>query len=107
MRKTTCFAAAVVACMLPSVVSAGPASPSRPGDGGATIMLVSGGCGLGYHRGPYGGCRPNGAGWRGPPPGYYGGAGAGPRAVVGPYGGAIVCPPGYHLGPQLSACWPN
>ena len=30
------------------------------------VTLVSGGCGIGFHRGPYGGCRPNG---------YYGGGG--------------------------------
>ena len=26
------------------------------------VTLVSGGCGIGFHRGPYGGCRPNGYG---------------------------------------------
>ncbi len=24
------------------------------------VTLVAGGCGIGFHRGPYGGCRPNG-----------------------------------------------
>lgn len=24
------------------------------------VVLVAGGCGIGFHRGPYGGCRPNG-----------------------------------------------
>ena len=28
------------------------------------ITLVAGGCGPGFHRGPYGGCRPNGYGPR-------------------------------------------
>ncbi len=27
-----------------------------------TVTLVSGGCGIGFHRGPYGGCLPNGYG---------------------------------------------
>ncbi len=53
------------------------------------VTLVSGGCGIGFHRGPYGGCRPNG---------YYGGGGAvvvGAPAygVHGVYG---VHPYGYH-----------
>jgi hypothetical protein len=30
----------------------------------SAITLTAGGCGIGFHRGPYGGCRPNG--------GYYG-----------------------------------
>ena len=28
----------------------------------SAITLTAGGCGLGFHRGPYGGCRPNGGG---------------------------------------------
>ena len=35
------------------------------------VTLVAGGCGLGFHRGPYGGCRPNIAGY--PAVGYGGG----------------------------------
>jgi hypothetical protein len=27
------------------------------------VMLIAGGCGPGFHRGPYGGCRPNIAGY--------------------------------------------
>jgi hypothetical protein len=106
MRMTACFAAIVVACAVPSVASAGPALPSRASDARAAITLIEGGCGWGYHPGPYGGCRPNGPGGR--PPGEYGPPSAGgPRVVVGPRGGAIVCPPGYHLGPRLRECWPN
>jgi hypothetical protein len=29
----------------------------------SNVTLVAGGCGLGFHRGPYGGCRPNIAGY--------------------------------------------
>ncbi len=29
----------------------------------SNVTLVAGGCGLGFHRGPYGGCRPNVAGY--------------------------------------------
>jgi hypothetical protein len=43
---------------------------------------VAGGCGPGFHRGPYGGCRRNG---------YYGGAYYGGGAVVVP--GVAVVPP--------------
>src|SRR5271165_629107 len=52
-----------------------PLSVSAP-----AVTLVAGGCGLGFHRGPYGGCRPNG----------YVGAPAVGYGVVGA--------PGYHCG---------
>ena len=52
----------------------------------STITLTAGGCGVGFHRGPYGGCRPNGYGYgavgvpaygyRGYGYGYHGGYGA-------------------------------
>jgi hypothetical protein len=81
----------------------------------ASLAAVSsaqarGGCGWGAHRGPYGGCRANGAG-----PVVVGPARAvvvapGRAVVVAP--GAVVepgraCPYGYHLGPQGRRCWPN
>ncbi|GLS43779.1 GCG_CRPN prefix-to-repeats domain-containing protein [Methylobacterium brachythecii] len=45
---------------------------------------AAGGCGIGFHRGPYGGCRPNVYG----APGYYrGGVVYGGRAVYGFRGG--------------------
>jgi hypothetical protein len=37
----------------------------------SNVTLVAGGCGVGFHRGPYGGCRPNIAGY--PAVGYGGG----------------------------------
>ena len=42
------------------------------------VVLVAGGCGVGFHRGPYGGCRANG---------YYGGRYWGTPVRVGPCGG--------------------
>src|SRR5262249_58478081 len=66
------------------------------------VVEVAGGCGLGFHRGPYGGCRRNG---------YYGGA---------YYGGAVVAPgvagfppgvfapprpPRFHPPPSLPRCF--
>jgi hypothetical protein len=77
------------------------------GGGDAHVILVSGGCGPYWHRGPYGGCRPGGQ-WGfpgGPGPGGPGGNG-GISPFYGPAGGAY-CPPGYHLGQYGHACWPN
>ena len=64
-------------------VQAMPAAPLDQAQSGITIP-VAGGCGAGWHRGPYGGCRRNG---------YYGGVyyGGGP-VVVAP--GPIVVGPG-------------
>ena len=73
---------------------------------GATAAQAEGGCGWGYHRGPYGGCRPNG---------YGAGPSVAPRpvVVVGVPGAMIYapigrpCPYGYHLGPHGRRCWAN
>ena len=59
------------------------------------VVLVAGGCGAGFHRGPYGGCRPNGGPvvvapgpvvpapyWRGPGWRYYNGCWRGPAGRV-------------------------
>ncbi len=46
--------------------------------GDAAIIQVSGGCGWGGHRGPYGGCRP-----------------------------LYNCPPGWHSGPYGQRCFRN
>ena len=40
-----------------SAVQAMPLSPGQAPD--SAIIKVEGGCGLGFHRGPAGGCRPN------------------------------------------------
>jgi hypothetical protein len=52
------------------------------------VILVAGGCGVGFHRGPYGYCVPNGP--------------VAPPVAVGPR----ACPPGYYLGPHGRRCWP-
>ena len=74
-----------------------PAAQAMPvgdvADAGASVILVSGGCGPYGHRDFNGFCRPGGQ-W---------GAGGVPRA----YGPGRACPPGYHLGPYRHACWPN
>ena len=56
------------------VASALPLTPFAPAD--ANVVEVAGGCGRGFHRGPYGGCRQN---------------------YADP--GAHACPRGYHVGP--------
>ena len=38
----------------------------------SAITLTAGGCGIGFHRGPYGGCRPNGGAYYGYHPYAYG-----------------------------------
>ncbi len=35
------------------------AQPVPLATGTPQVTLVAGGCGIGFHRGPYGGCRPN------------------------------------------------
>ncbi len=54
-----------------------PLAPPAAGVTNPGLTLAAGGCGPGWHRGPYGGCVRNG---------YY-----------GPYYPARACPSGYHL----------
>jgi hypothetical protein len=51
------------------------------------VTLVAGGCGVGFHRGPYGGCRPNIAGY--PEVGYGGGVYHGGVYHGGVYRGGV------------------
>ena len=84
---------------LMAVVPSAQAMPiGNIGNGDAQVILVSGGCGPYYHRGPYGGCQPGGQ-WGYPPD-------RGVSPIFGPFGGRW-CPPGYHLGPYGGRCWPN
>jgi hypothetical protein len=74
-----------------------PLAPLEQAKASLTIP-VAGGCGPGFHRGPYGGCRRNG---------YYGGAyyggAAAPGVVVAP--GVAVTVPGVVVAPRvLPAC---
>jgi hypothetical protein len=54
-----------------------PVAPLQQGEN-AQIIQVFGGCGYGWHRGPYGGCRP-----------------------------LYNCPPGWHTGPYGRRCMRN
>ena len=55
-----------------------PLAPVLDRGTSAEVILVAGGCGPGWHRGPYGGCRP-----------------------------MYNCPPGWHSGPFGRHCFRN
>ena len=62
MKKIVLAAAAASTLLFGGIDAAGamtagaiPLAESAP-----AVTLVAGGCGIGFHRGPYGGCRPNG-----------------------------------------------
>ena len=78
------IATAFVHGTLISGANALPLTPVAPASA-SDVITVAGGCGAGWLRGPYGGCRRN---WGGPPPGFR------------------VCPRGYHRGPY-GRCRPN
>lgn len=61
-------------------VTASQAMPLAPMSDQASseVIRVAGGCGFGWHRGPYGGCRP-----------------------------MYNCPPGFHSGPYGRRCYRN
>jgi hypothetical protein len=67
------IAAAFLASTLMSAANAMPMAPLAQDD---SVIRVAGGCGIGMHRGPYGGCRQNYAN-----PGMH------------------ACPRGFHIGP--------
>ncbi|WP_438277362.1 GCG_CRPN prefix-to-repeats domain-containing protein [Nitrobacter sp.] len=71
----TLVAAAFLASLFIGSASAMPLGPAASAPN-ADIIEVAGGCGGGWHRGPYGGCRRN---WAHP--------------------AAHACPRGYHIGP--------
>ncbi len=88
MLKSMLFVSAV-AGTLAFAASAGAAMPLSGDLGGVSsphVVLVAGGCGAGFHRGPYGGCVPNRAVaapyWRGPGWRYYNGCWRGPYGRV-------------------------
>jgi hypothetical protein len=84
------FALAFAAGLSLAAVSASQAAPVAPVSPSDDIVIqVAGGCGPGWHRGPYGGCRRNGVG-----------------VVVVPGPAYRVCPRGYHRGPY-GRCRPN
>jgi hypothetical protein len=100
------FASAAAAAVLAAVVSfnaqALPVAAFQSGQAEPLVTLVAGGCGPGFHRGPYGHCRANREAVVVVP---------GAPVVVEPVAPVVVapvaCPPGFHLGPRGRACHPN
>jgi hypothetical protein len=70
------FALAFFAGLSVATFNAANAVPIAPVNADTGITLVAGGCGPGWHRGPFGGCR---------------------RNYANP--AAHACPRGYHIGP--------
>jgi hypothetical protein len=90
-----CFAGIGLAGISPSqALPLVPIDQARAG----VIILVAGGCGIGLHRGPYGGCRVNEREVVVVP--------AAP-VVVAPVVVARPCPLGMHLGPYGHRCFVN
>ena len=95
MHRTLCIAGAIAAFATMIAFDAKAFSISPLPKQSANITLVAGGCGPGFHRGPYGGCRPNigypalgyGGVYRGG--GYYGGVYRGGVYRGGVYGGRV------------------
>lgn len=71
MRKIVPTLAAA-SLMIAGFVFDAQAMPTAPiaTDHAPGVTLIAGGCGPGWHRGPYGGCRPNWGGYGGWGPGY-------------------------------------
>lgn len=59
-RITKLAAAAALLCTLPLSAQAFQVATAPGASADAGLTLVSGGCGPGFHRGPFLGCRPNG-----------------------------------------------
>jgi hypothetical protein len=75
MNKLFAVASVFAAFIAPNLAEAAPFI-SLQQTAPSTVIQVAGGCGPGWHRGPYGGCRRN---WANP--------------------AAHACPRGYHIGP--------
>ena len=85
--------------LLGMVMAAALLSPAQasvrfvsPAPAGSPITQVADGCGPGFHRNPYGHCRPNR--WERE------------RERERRFE-RLECPRGYHLGPDARRCWPN
>jgi hypothetical protein len=97
LKLASIFACSVVALIVSFDANAFPYSPALAQVAAPEVMQVRGFCGLGRHRGPYGGCVPNGV-----PYGY-----AAPVVVVAPPVVAaprVACPYPYHYDPGYGGC---
>ena len=89
MRKAFYASAIALLGLAAGPVQAMPIAPFS--DAAPDITLVAGGCGWGFHRGPYGGCVRNGVVAVAPAPAVVVGA----PAVVAPAGPVVVAPRTY------------
>jgi hypothetical protein len=60
MRKIMFASALALLGFAASVPAEAMPFPPLGDEAPPAITLTAGGCGIGFHRGPYGGCRPNG-----------------------------------------------
>ncbi|CCD98396.1 hypothetical protein [Bradyrhizobium sp. STM 3809] len=74
--SSSLLSASLILGALTASASAMPLAAAIDTGSSAHIIQVAGGCGRGFHRGPFGGCRRN---WANP--------------------AAHACPRGYHIGP--------
>ena len=92
LKSMLLVAATVTVAFAAPAAQAMPLSANVAGGSSPPVVLVAGGCGVGFHRGPNGGCRPNvGPGpvvpgpvpyWRGPGWRFYNGCWRGPYGRV-------------------------
>ena len=77
-------------------------APSAPRATASDVIEVRGFCGLGFHRGPYGGCAPNGV-----PYGYVAPVVIAPYAAPVVVAPRVVCPYGYYYYVPYGRCVPT
>jgi hypothetical protein len=88
LHRTLCLAGAIGALTSLLIASDGNAFSTLPiPNQSSNVMLVAGGCGPGFHRDPYGGCRPNVVGY--PAVGYAGSVYRGDVYRGGVYRGGV------------------
>jgi hypothetical protein len=102
LKIASILACVVVASIVSFEAQAFSSSPALARAAAPEVMQVRGFCGLGRHRGPYGGCVLNGV-----PYGYVA------PVVVAPYAPPVVvvpravCPYGYYYYPAYGRCVPQ
>jgi hypothetical protein len=96
------FVCGVVASIFSFDVQAFPDSPAPVQIGAPDVVLVRDFCGLGFHRGPYGACVPNGT-----PYGYVAPVVVAPNAASVVVAPRIVCPYGYYYYVPYGRCVPT
>src|SRR5216684_1442940 len=93
------LACGVVASMFSFDVQAFPGLPASAQVAAPEVTRVRDFCGLGFHRGPYGACVPNGV-----PYGYVAPVVVAPAVMVAP---RVVCPYGYYYYAPYGRCVPT